>query len=243
MEEDKTKKVLWEAKDEVLQAEEFLHESVPRRLRRTLWSQIWVWIGFGFMVTGLHIGGSFGGAFGLSSLTPGAAIAASIIGMGILLWITCSLGVAAQRSGFNLALLATHAYGHRGRFLPMGIMAIMTFYWFAMMTGMMGDLWGPAIGNPTGIIAMNPADFGQAWIPPIGIETLIVCFILGVIMVVTAWRGINALEFVAKFTSPIMFFAAFIVAGIHLYNAGGFGECICRGHVSWSLVSGGAGEM
>jgi len=234
--DEKEKKVIWEKKDEVLQADEFLHESVPRRLRRTTWSQIWVWVGFGFMVTGLHIGGSFGGAFGLSSLTPGAAIAASIIGMGILMWITCSLGIAAQRSGFNLALLATHAYGYRGRFLPMSIMAIMTFYWFAMMTGMMGDLWGPLIGNPSGVIAFDPADFGQAWIPPIGFETLIACLIIGCIVVMNAWRGINAIELVAKITSPIMFFAGFIVLFIHLSNAGGFGAF-------WGMANDLAGDM
>jgi len=222
MGEEKTKKVLWEVKDEVLKADEFLHEAVPLHLRRTTWSQVWVWIGFGFMVTGLIVGGSFAGGAGLGALPPMQAILASAVGMAILFWMTSSLGIAAQKSGFNLALLATNAYGYKGRALPMGIMGILTLGWFASITGMVGDLWGLAIGNPSGIVVLNPADFGQPWVAPVTIELFFVIAVFGVIFTINALRGINAIELVARWTSPIMFFAAFIVAGIHLKNAGGF---------------------
>lgn len=236
---DTTKKAIWEAKDEVFAAEEFLNEQVPPRLQRSTWSQIWLWCGFGFFVTGLHVGGYLSDAMLLGGMPPLQAAFTGFLGMAILWALTSSLGVPAQQSGFNMALLATQAYGYRGRALPMGIMAIMTLAWFASITGMLGDIWGLFVGNPSGIVVLDPAYFGQPWIPPVTLEVFITCFIWGIIFTINAWRGVNAIEIIAKYTTPILFAAA-IVVGLILLNNTGMGEFFNRANQLTGLPQGDA---
>ena len=55
-----TQKVI--AEPEVVQDGEFMLEPVPENKRRSTRSQIMVWIGFGYAVTGLIVGGTLGGS-------------------------------------------------------------------------------------------------------------------------------------------------------------------------------------
>ena len=48
------------AEPEVVKDEEFMLEPVPENKRRSTRSQIMVWIGFGYAVTGLIVGGASG---------------------------------------------------------------------------------------------------------------------------------------------------------------------------------------
>ncbi|WP_445141707.1 hypothetical protein [Campylobacter sp.] len=38
-------------------------------------------------------------------------------------------------------------------------MALLTLGWFASITGMVGQIWGSFIGNPTGITVFDPAKY------------------------------------------------------------------------------------
>ena len=67
---------------------EFMLEPVPVTARRSTKSQFMVWIGFGYAVTGLIIGGTLGGYGGTGGMPPAQAMLAVILGMGALYLIT-----------------------------------------------------------------------------------------------------------------------------------------------------------
>ena len=166
------------------QDEEFMLEAVPMDKRRSTRSQIMVWIGFGYAVTGLIVGGTLGGYGGSGGLPPFQAFLAVALGMGSLFLITSFLGIAAQRTGLNLSLLSRYSYGSKGMVIPMVVMALLTLGWFASIAGMVGDIWGAFIGNPSGIIVFDPAIIGRPGIAPITLEVFLACFVWGVVFTI-----------------------------------------------------------
>ena len=208
------------AQTEVVQDQEFMLEPVPMDKRRSTRSQIMVWIGFGYAVTGLVVGGTLGGSGGVG-LPPLQAFLSMALGMGALFLITAFLGVAAQRTGLNLSLLSRYSFGHKGIVLPMLIMALLTLGWFASILGMIGDIWGAWIGNPTGVIVFNPADFGFEGIAPITLEVFLACLVWGVIFTVTAIRGMGAIEKVADVCAPLIMIVAIAVGVVFIVQSGG----------------------
>ena len=93
---------------------EFMLEPVPLDARRSTRSQFMVWIGFGYAVTGLIVGGNLAGYGGTGGMGPMMAFWAIALGMGALYVMTSFLGVAAQKTGYNLALLSKFSYGSKG---------------------------------------------------------------------------------------------------------------------------------
>ncbi|MGM8212893.1 purine-cytosine permease family protein [Virgibacillus sp. W0430] len=194
--------------------------SVPMTERRSTWKQVMVWVGFGYVVTGLFVGGVLAGFGGQPGIPPITALWAIIIGMGSLLVLTFLLGVVAQKTGLNLALISRYSYGEIGTNLPLIIMALLTLGWFASITGMVGQIWGSFIGNPTGITVFNPAILGYENIPPITLENFLSCFVFGLIFTLTAYFGIKAIEGVATPVAPVILIIAIIV-GVGMLNEGG----------------------
>ena len=137
----------------VLEDGERMLSPVPMSERRPTFNQIMVWVGFGYVVTGLFIGGVLAGFGGKPGVSPQTALWAIILGMGSLSIITALLGIMAQKTGMSLALVSRYSYGIKGANLPMIIMALLTLGWFASITGMVGQIWGSFIGNPSGVIA------------------------------------------------------------------------------------------
>jgi len=84
-----------------------------------------------------------------------------------------------------------------------------------------GDIWGAFIGNPTGIIVFNPANFGYSGIAPITLEVFLACAIWGTVFTITAVKGMAAIEWIAKLVSPLILLAAIVIGGIFLSQAGG----------------------
>lgn len=193
---------------------------VPISERRPTFSQVMVWVGFGYVVTGLYVGSVLGGFGGNGGAAPQVAIKGIILGMGSLFLITSFLGVAAQKTGMNLALISRYSYGRRGFVIPMGIMALLTFGWFASIVGMVGDIWGTFIGNPTGIVVFEPSNLGYQGIAPITLEVFLSCFTWGLIFTITAVLGIKAIEAVAIPVAPVIMVIAAAV-GIGMMREGG----------------------
>ncbi|KAI3596366.1 Cytosine/purine/uracil/thiamine/allantoin permease family protein [Cupriavidus necator H850] len=129
---------------------DYMFTPVPPDARRPTWKQVAVWVGFGYVATGLFIGGTLAGPAGGAGVSFPMALLAIAIGMGILFVLTSLLGVIAQRTGLSLALLCRYAYGAKGMNLPM-----LTLGWFSAITGMVGDIWGAFIGNPSGITVLD----------------------------------------------------------------------------------------
>lgn len=200
---------------------EFMLEPVPVTARRSTKSQFMVWIGFGYAVTGLIIGGTLGGYGGTGGMPPAQAMLAVILGMGALYLITCFLGVVAQKTGLNLSLLSRFSYGYKGSVVPMAVMALLTLGWFSSILGMIGDIWGAFIGNPTGIIVFDPSQYGFTGVAPITLEVTIACLIWGIVFTYTAVRGMGAIEKVSDVFAPLILIVAVVVGVIFVVQAGG----------------------
>lgn len=200
---------------------EFMLESVPMSKRRSTRSQIMVWIGFGYAVTGLIVGGTLGGYGNSGGLPPMQAFWAVFLGMGSLFLITSFLGIAAQRTGLNLSLLSRYSYGSKGFVIPMIVMALLTLGWFASILGMIGDIWGAFIGNPTGIIVFDPISLGFEGIAPITLEVFLLCIIWGAVFTFTAIKGMGAIEKIADICAPLIMIVAIVVGLIFIFQSGG----------------------
>lgn len=193
---------------------------VPVNERRPTWKQVMVWVGFGYVVTGMFVGGVLAGYGDQPGLPPSLAFLSIALGMGLLTILTILLGIVAQKTGLNLALISRYSYGAIGSNLPLFIMALLTLGWFASITGMVGQIWGSFIGSPTGITVFNPAILGYEHIPPISLENFLSCLVFGIIFTATAYFGIKAIEAVAIPIAPIILLIAIIV-GVGMLQEGG----------------------
>ena len=135
--------------------EEFMLERVPQNARRSWWSQFAIWVGFGYVPTGLIVGGQLAGVGGEGGMPFGDAMLTVVLGQGILLILTFLLGFAAMKTGLNLSLISRFSYGTKGMILPMLIMGLLTLGWFASIVGMVGDIFDVAFGSLTGITILN----------------------------------------------------------------------------------------
>lgn len=206
-------------KNEIVDSERML-SPVPTSERRPTFNQVMVWVGFGYVVTGLFVGGVLAGFGGKPGVSPSTAILAIVLGMGSLSILTALLGIMAQKTGMSLALISRYSYGLKGANLPMIVMALLTLGWFASITGMVGQIWGSFIGNPSNIIVFNPANLGYSNIAPITLEVFLFCAIFGIVFTITAYFGIKAIEAIAIPVSPIILIIA-IVVGVGMLSEGG----------------------
>lgn len=211
-----TEKILLETQTD----SEFMLSPVPQTARRSTFSQVMVWVGFGYVVTGLFVGGVLAGFGGSNGVSPQMALLAVTIGMSLLFILTSALGVIAQKTGMNLALLSRYSYGSKGIIIPMTVMALLTLGWFASITGMVGDIWGNYIGNGSNVIVFNPASLGFADIPAITLEVFLACIFAGALFTATAAIGIKAIEAVALPIAPVILIIA-IAVGVGMLNEGG----------------------
>jgi cytosine permease len=153
------------------------------------------------------------------------ALLAIAIGMGILFVLTALLGIIAQRTGLSLALLCRYAYGARGMRLPMLAMGLLTLGWFSAITGMVGDIWGAFIGNPTGLVVLDPGRIGYD-IAPITLEVFAACVLCGLLFTATSMSGMKGLERLAVPVAPVIMLIAVLVGIGMLDEGGGLGSFI-----------------
>lgn len=199
---------------------EHMLTSVPMTERRATWKQVMVWVGFGYVVTGMFVGGVLAGFGDQPGLPPGMALLSIVLGMGTLAILTILLGIVAQKTGLNLALISRYSYGLQGSNLPLVVMAVLTLGWFASITGMVGQIWGSVVGSQSGITVFNPAIIGYDHIPPVSLEVFLSCIFFGLIFTGTAYFGIKGLEAVAIPVAPAILIIAIIV-GVGMLREGG----------------------
>lgn len=197
--------------------EEYMLEPVPKSSRRSTWGLVAIWISFGFVVTGLIVGGQLAGQGGGAGMPLGLALATIATGELFLFGLTILIGYAAMKTGFNLALLARFSFGSIGFVLPMAVMALLTLGWFASILGMIGEVWGVLLHSPTGITVIDPAALGRPDIPPISLEVALSCLVFGALFTWTAYRGISAIEKVAIPVAPFVLIVSVLV-GIAMVN-------------------------
>lgn len=199
--------------------EEYMLERVPQKARRSWWSQFVIWVGFGYVPTGLIVGGQLAGSADGGGMPFGDAMLTVVIGQGVLLLLTFALGFAAMKTGLNLSLISRFSYGTRGMILPMIIMGLLTLGWFASIVGMVGDIFNAAFGSFTGITIFNG----------LSLEFVIFSLIWGAIFTWSAWKGIVALERISAPAAPFVLIVAIIAAVMMTSEFGGFGNVLAEG--------------
>ncbi|UQN14157.1 purine-cytosine permease family protein [Gulosibacter sp. ACHW.36C] len=199
--------------------EEFMLERVPKKARRSWWSQFVIWVGFGYVPTGLIVGGQLAGTSDGGGMPFNEAILTIVLGQGILLLLTFALGFAAMKTGLNLSLISRFSYGAKGMVLPMLVMGLLTLGWFASIVGMVGEIFDAAFGSFTGIILFNG----------LSLEFVIFSLIWGAIFTWSAYKGIVALERISAPAAPFVLIVAIVAAVMMTSEFGGMGNVIAEG--------------
>lgn len=199
--------------------EEYMLERVPQKSRRSWWSQFVIWVGFGYVPTGLIVGGQLAGTAEGGGMPFGDAVLTIVIGQGILLLLTFALGFAAMKTGLNLSLISRFSYGTKGMILPMLIMGLLTLGWFASIVGMVGEIFDSAFGSFTGVVLFNG----------LSLEFVIFSLIWGAIFTWSAWKGIVALERISAPAAPFVLIVAIVAAIMMTAEFGGSSNILAEG--------------
>lgn len=120
--------------DNVL-GEEYEHEPVPAKARRSTFSVAVVWMGFPMIITGAMTGSILVLGMGFTG-----ALKAMIIGNLIMFLYVGALGLLGTRKGFSFALLASIVFGRKGYVFASGLLSTLLLGWFAVQTGITGAL-------------------------------------------------------------------------------------------------------
>jgi cytosine permease len=209
------------------QDDEFMLEGVPHEARRSTVGIAAIWVGFGFVVTGLVVGGTLAGQGTGVGMPFETAMSAIAIGELVLLVLTVLLGIPAMQTGLNLSLLSKYSYGTKGIALPMLVMGLLTLGWFASILGMIGDIWGGWLGNPTGIVVIDPEWFDKTG-TPVTLEVLLSCLAFGALFTWTAYKGIAVIERVALPVAPFVLIVAAWAGVAIISENGGFSAMVAQ---------------
>ncbi len=114
---------------------EYEHEPVPAKARRSLFSVTLVWAGFPMIITGAMTGSFLVLGMGFTN-----ALIAMIIGNLIMLGYVGALGILGTKRGVNFALLASVVFGKKGYVLASGLLSTLLLGWYAVQTGITGAL-------------------------------------------------------------------------------------------------------
>lgn len=115
--------------------EEYEHEPVPEKARRSMFSVTMVWMGFPMIITGAMTGSILVLGMGFTN-----ALKAMIIGNLIMLVYVGALGLLGSRKGLNFALLASIVFGRKGYVFASGLLSTLLLGWYAVQTGITGAL-------------------------------------------------------------------------------------------------------
>lgn len=162
--------------------DEFEHRPVPKAARRSLFSITMVWIGFPMIITGAMTGSILVLGMGFAR-----AIEAMVLGNLVMFAYVGALGVLATRTGLNFALLATPVFGKKGYAVASGLLSTLLLGWYAVQTGITGNLVSSAFGLPY----------------------VMMTIIAGVLYIGVTFIGVRGLHFIGMVSVPL-----FLVLGL-----------------------------
>jgi cytosine permease len=127
--------------DEVVLGNEYEHEPVPLSARRSTFSVSMVWLGFPMIITGAMTGSIMVAGMGFKS-----ALLAMLIGNALMFAYVGGLGALGTQRGVNFALIASAVFGRKGYVLASGLLSTLLLGWYAVQTGITGNLIHTAFG-------------------------------------------------------------------------------------------------
>jgi cytosine permease len=122
-------------KDEAVLGDEYEHHAVPLAARRSTFSVSMVWLGFPMIITGAMTGSILVAGMGFK-----AALLAMLIGNAFMFAYVGAMGTLGTARGFNFALLASAVFGKKGYVLASGLLSTLLLGWYAVQTGITGNL-------------------------------------------------------------------------------------------------------
>lgn len=175
--------------------------SVPMDQRQPWGSIALIWIGSMICVPSLMIGGLL-----ISGLNLVQAILAGIIGYGIVVLYMCFQGMQASDTGLPTVSAASSAFGEQGsRLIISIILGVACIGWFGFQANVCGSAFSGIVSSSLGA----------------NIPTWISSLIWGIIMLITAIYGFNALKYLNYIAVPalIIVSAYGVYASISQYGA------------------------
>jgi cytosine permease len=121
--------------EQAVLGEEYEHEAVPLKARRSTFSVSMVWLGFPMIITGAMTGSILVAGMGFKS-----ALMAMVIGNLLMFAYVSALGTLGTVRGFNFALLASATFGRKGYVFASGLLSTLLLGWYAVQTGITGNL-------------------------------------------------------------------------------------------------------
>jgi cytosine permease len=115
--------------------DEYEHQPVPLKARRSTFSVSMVWLGFLMIITGAMTGSILVAGMGFKS-----ALMAMVIGNLLMFAYVGALGTLGTVRGFNFALLASATFGRKGYVFASGLLSTLLLGWYAVQTGITGNL-------------------------------------------------------------------------------------------------------
>lgn len=174
---------------EMLEDSEYSLSKVPSdKKTQGIWAAMVVLVGFTFFTPSMTAGGNLG-----IGLNFGDFFTAVIVGNAFLGVYCGVLAYIGQKTGLTLDLLGRHSFGNVGSYLPSALISFTQIGWFGVGVAM----FAIPVSKMTGI---------PVWI-------LIV--ITGIIMTVTAYRGIKALAILGSIAVPLI-----AILGVYSVNWG-----------------------
>lgn len=155
--------------------------------------------GWGFLVTGLFIGGMLGSG---QSFWPDL-IAASFLGNLANFVIGAVIGYIGYRTACNSGLLYQLVYGKVGAYIPVLIIALLLIGWQGIVVGAFGFAWA------------------GSWATPLFYS---VAIFAGLLFTLTTYFGVKGLEWVSMPSVAVLVAVGLYAAWLNVDQAGGWAE-------------------
>ena len=156
---------------------DYAFEAVPLTARRGFWAVGFVMLGFTFFSASMTVGANLGNGLDL----PGFVWAVTI-GGAILAVYTAFLAYIGARTGLGMDLMAHHAFGTRGSFVPSALIGLTQMGWFGVGVAM---------------FALPTAEL-------LGLDPWVIVVVAGAFMTASAYYGIRAIEVVSFVSVPLI---------------------------------------
>lgn len=198
---------------EILEDSEYSLSKVPSEKKtQGIWAAMVVLVGFTFFTPSMTAGGNLGIGLNFSDFFTAVVVGNAFLGVycGVLAYI-------GQKTGLTLDLLGRHSFGNIGSYLPSALISFTQIGWFGVGVAM----FAIPVSKMTGI---------PVWV-------LIV--ITGVVMTVTAYRGIKALAVLGSIAVPLIAILGVYSVNWGVEKMGGFLEIFSENPTSPLTLSSG----
>lgn len=189
----------WFALDERAEAQsaDNPHEPLRPEQRREAMPLLTLAFGWGFLVTGLFVGGSLGAGLPFWPDLVENAMWGNLVNF----IVGALVGYMGYQTACNSGLLYRLTYGNVGAYLPVLFLAALTIGWQGIVVGAFGLAWAGSFDSP--------------WFYPVAIFA-------GLLYTFTTYNGIKGLERVAVPSTVVLVLVGLYAGWINVDKAGGW---------------------